>query len=173
MLCYPLREYVPAPCTPRPATTTPAVAAGVHAQRNLKQPVVSSIERKLASSRRVLPFLGNASRLAGPRHRRVPMSVFLPFTSEAEIVAIGHGLVDRTLPKTNWTHAAHFAAALWLIETSRGSTVPAVIRAYNESVGVANTDTNGYHETITQASMRAANAFRIARKHLPLFQVCN
>jgi hypothetical protein len=58
-------------------------------------------------------------------------------------VAIGHGLVDRALPKINWTHAAHFAAALWLIETGRGSTVPAVIRAYNESVGVANTDTSG------------------------------
>ena len=101
------------------------------------------------------------------------MSAFLPFASDAEIVAIGHRLVDRTLPKINWTHAAHFAAALWLIETGRGSTVPAMIRAYNESVGVANTDTSGYHETITQASMRAANAFRIARKHLPLFEVCN
>jgi hypothetical protein len=101
------------------------------------------------------------------------MSSFIPFKSEAEIIAIGHGLVDRTLPKINWTHAAHFAAALWLIETGGASTVPAVIRAYNESVGVANTDKSGYHETITQASMRAARAFRIARMHLPLFRVCN
>jgi hypothetical protein len=101
------------------------------------------------------------------------MSVFIPFTSDAEIIAIGHGLVDRTLPKINWTHAAHFAAALWLIETGGGSTVPAVIRAYNESIGVANTDNSGYHETITQASRRAASTFRNARKHLPLFRVCN
>lgn len=101
------------------------------------------------------------------------MSTFIPFTSDVEIIAIGHGLVDRTLPKINWTHAAHFATALWLIETGAGSTVPAVIRAYNESIGVANTDNSGYHETITQASMRAAGTFRNARKHLPLFRVCN
>jgi hypothetical protein len=101
------------------------------------------------------------------------MNPFTPFTSDAEIVAIGHGLVDRTLPKVCWTHRAHFAAALWLIETGGSSTVPAVIRAYNESVGVANTETSGYHETITQASMLAALAFRTARRDLPLFRVCN
>jgi hypothetical protein len=101
------------------------------------------------------------------------MSAFIPFTSETEIVAIGHGLVYRTLPKISWTHAAHFAAALWLIETGGSSMVTALIRAYNESIGVANTDTSGYHETITQASMRAARGFRIARKDLPLFVVTN
>ena len=101
------------------------------------------------------------------------MSSFRLFTSETDIITIGQGLVDRTLPKSNWTHAAHFAAALWLIETGRSSTLPGVIRAYNEAVGVANTDSSGYHETITQASMRAAHAFRIARRGSPLFRVCN
>lgn len=101
------------------------------------------------------------------------MSSFLPFTSETEIIAIGHGLVDRTLPKSNWTHAAHFAAALWWIETGGSSTLPALIRAYNEAVGVANTDSSGYHETITQASLRAAGAFRSTRRDLALFRVCN
>jgi hypothetical protein len=101
------------------------------------------------------------------------MSAFIPFTTDAEIIAIGQGLVDCSLPKINWTHAAHFAAALWLIETGRASTIPEAIRAYNDSVGVPNTDTSGYHETITQASVRAASAFRIERKHLLLFQVCN
>ena len=67
------------------------------------------------------------------------MSTFIPFTSDVEVIAICHGLVNRTLPKINWTHAAHFATALCLIETGAGSTVPAVIRAYNESIGVANT----------------------------------
>ena len=101
------------------------------------------------------------------------MSSFIPFTSETEILAIGYGLVERTLPTSNGTHDAHFAAALWLIETGEGSTLPAVICAYNESVGVANTDSSGYHETITQASMRAALAFRTTRKDLPLYRVCN
>jgi hypothetical protein len=101
------------------------------------------------------------------------MSVFIPFMSESDVVAIGRGLLDCTLPKADWTHAAHFAAALWLIERDEGSRIAAAIRAYNESVGTPNTDSSGYHETITQASMRVARVFRAARKDLPLYRVCN
>jgi hypothetical protein len=43
------------------------------------------------------------------------MRRFDPFTSDEEISTIGRGLLDRTLPKTAWTHAAHFAATLWLL----------------------------------------------------------
>src|SRR5258707_7850646 len=38
-----------------------------------------------------------------------------PFTSDEEIAAIGRGVLDLSLPKPRWTHAAHFATALWLI----------------------------------------------------------
>ena len=41
--------------------------------------------------------------------------------------------------------------------------MPGLIRAYNESTGVPNTDTGGYHETITLASLRAACAW-LARR---------
>src|SRR6185369_13143043 len=79
--------------------------------------------------------------------------------TEDEIHRIGEGVEARTLPKPEWTHAAHFAAALWLL-TRPGrdarAEMPGLIRAYNEATGVANTDTDGYHETITQASLRAA-----------------
>ena len=34
--------------------------------------------------------------------------------------------------------------------------MPGMIRAYNESVGGRNTETEGYHETITIASLKAA-----------------
>ena len=37
------------------------------------------------------------------------------FSSDAEVEHIGRGLLDRSLPKIEWTHAAHFAAALWLL----------------------------------------------------------
>jgi hypothetical protein len=36
----------------------------------------------------------------------------MPFSSESKIHRIGLGLVDLSLPKSEWTHAAHFAAAL-------------------------------------------------------------
>ena len=45
------------------------------------------------------------------------MRTFVPFTSDEEIAFISSGLVNRTLPKTVWTHAAHFAAVLWLLKT--------------------------------------------------------
>src|SRR5579862_6067629 len=91
------------------------------------------------------------------------MRTFHAFASDEEILTIGHGLLDRTLPKTVWTHAAHFAATLWLLrcrpEIEIEREMPGFIRAYNEATGGANTDTSGYHETITQASIRAARAF--------------
>ncbi len=79
--------------------------------------------------------------------------------SDRDIHRIGHGLVDLSLPKAEWTHAAHFAAALWVLASAdydAARDLPGLIRAYNAATGVVNSDTGGYHETITQASLRAA-----------------
>ena len=71
-----------------------------------------------------------------------------------ETERIAQGLIDRTLPKAEWTHHAHLRAGLWHV--MQHGAVPALellrarIRAYNESVGTANTDSSGYHETITR-----------------------
>lgn len=94
-----------------------------------------------------------------------------PAMTDAAIERIGRCLVDRTLPKVEWTHAAHFAAAFWLLrepEYDAFAEMPKLIRAYNEATGVANTDTGGYHETITIASLRAARAWIDAHPHLSL-----
>ena len=81
------------------------------------------------------------------------------FSSEAEITRIGEGFYACTLPRAEWTHAAHFAAALWLMryrpDLAPSREMPRLIRAYNESVGRVNDDSGGYHQTITQASLRA------------------
>jgi hypothetical protein len=37
------------------------------------------------------------------------------YESDTDIDRIGLGVIARTLPKREWTHAAHFAFALWLI----------------------------------------------------------
>jgi hypothetical protein len=91
--------------------------------------------------------------------------------SDADIERIGRGLIDRSLPKAEWTHAAHFAAALWLLrrpDMIPSRDMPGFIRAYNEATGVPNTDTGGYHETITLASLRAARAWLADRPHVSL-----
>ena len=100
------------------------------------------------------------------------------FCTDIEIERIGRGLVDCSLPKREWTHAGHFAAVLWLLRHGRNLDVtaemPKLIRTYNEATGVANTDTSGYHETITLASIRAARS--VLDKHgesIPLHSVVN
>jgi hypothetical protein len=98
------------------------------------------------------------------------------FSSYAEIEHIGRGLIERTLPKLEWTHAAHFAAAFWILRQPTlmaERDMPALIRAYNEATGVANTDTSGYHETITLASLRVARQWLASRVHMPLHETLN
>ena len=85
------------------------------------------------------------------------------FAAEAEITTIGEGLLDCTLPKPNWTHEAHLAACLYLVlrrpDIALEAELPGIIRRYNVSVGGENTDTSGYHETITQFYIRLVRAF--------------
>lgn len=98
------------------------------------------------------------------------------FTSDADIDRIGRCVRDRTLPKAEWTHAAHFAAAFWILRRSdlhAMRDMPGLIRAYNDATGVANTDTTGYHETITLASLRAAEAWIAAHAHEALHTALN
>jgi len=100
------------------------------------------------------------------------------FSSENEIIHIGEGLFTASLPRTEWTHAAHFAATLWLMryrpELDATQTMPGLIRAYNESVGRVNDDSGGYHETITLASLRAARGVLDANPpDMPVWRIVN
>jgi hypothetical protein len=80
------------------------------------------------------------------------------FTSDDAITRIGRGLIERTLPREEWTHEAHLAACTWIVRDCADFVaerdLPRLIACYNESVGGTNSDTEGYHETITQAFIR-------------------
>lgn len=58
-----------------------------------------------------------------------------------------------TLPKEKWTHEAHFVMALWYCSHQPVAvamqSIKDGIKKYNVSVGGANTEDSGYHETIT------------------------
>lgn len=79
--------------------------------------------------------------------------------SDAAIRSIGERMLACTLPKEAWTHEAHLATCAWLILERPGiepeRDLPDLIRRYNESVGGVNSDSEGYHETITQVYIRA------------------
>jgi len=84
------------------------------------------------------------------------------FINDAQIAHIATGFIDTTLAKAEWTHAAHFAALLWILrhrpELHPETDMPGLIRAYNGATGTENSDTSGYHETITLASIAVTRA---------------
>jgi len=93
------------------------------------------------------------------------MTEFSPrlFHSDAEIERIGEGLLARTLPRDEWTHEAHLAATTYLLlkrpDLDLDKQLPDLIRRYNESAGGVNSDTEGYHETVTRVFLRGVRLF--------------
>jgi hypothetical protein len=68
-------------------------------------------------------------------------------------------LVDQfraaTLPATDWTHRAHLAVGTWHVFHHGADAALDVVREgilrLNDQHGTPNTDSRGYHETITRA----------------------
>lgn len=76
----------------------------------------------------------------------------LPVTEE-EIDAFLRAFEGGTLPKERWTHGAHLltgACYVWALGREAAlEKMRTCVRRYNEAVGGKNTETSGYHETIT------------------------
>ena len=108
------------------------------------------------------------------------MTEFEPrfFNSDADVVHVGEGFLAHILPAEEWTHEAHLATTTYLllkrphIDVERQ--LPDLIRRYNESVGGVNSDTEGYHETITRTFLRGVRLF-LAEEDLsqPLYEIVN
>jgi hypothetical protein len=85
------------------------------------------------------------------------------FASDAEVEHLGEGFLARVLPKAEWTHEAHLATTTWLLlrrpDIDVDKELPNLIRRYNESVGGVNSDSEGYHETITRVFLHGIRLF--------------
>ena len=79
----------------------------------------------------------------------------MPWPSPSDLESLVTRFHARTLPKSEWTHFAHLAVGAWQVQSEGPEqamdTLRTAIRALNDSHGTANSDTGGYHETITQA----------------------
>ena len=86
-----------------------------------------------------------------------------PFGRDADVRAIGEGLLACTLPREAWTHEAHLGACLWLLverpDIDVDAEIAGVIRRFNESVGGVNDDHQGYHDSITRAYVAGVRLF--------------
>jgi hypothetical protein len=78
----------------------------------------------------------------------------LPVT-ELEIDAFLTAFEGGTLSKARWTHGAHLLTGACYVhafgEAEAIGRMRVCVRRYNEAVGGKNTETSGYHETITVA----------------------
>ena len=93
------------------------------------------------------------------------MTDFSPrlFTTDAEIEHLGESLLACTATREEWTHEAHLAATTYLLlrrpDIDVDAELPGIIRRFNESVGGVNSDTEGYHETITRCFLHGVRLF--------------
>ncbi len=100
------------------------------------------------------------------------------FADDAAVRRIGEGLIACALTRPDWTHEAHLAACLYILterpDIAAERDLPGLIRRFNESVGGVNSDSEGYHETITQLYIKGVRAF-LARTDaaLPLVDKAN
>src|SRR5205085_11902884 len=85
------------------------------------------------------------------------------FACDAAVARVGEGLLARDLPRQEWTHEAHLAATTYLVlrhpEIDLDAELPGLIRRYNESVGGVNSDSEGYHDTITRVFLHGIRLF--------------
>jgi len=92
---------------------------------------------------------------SGPFHLPVARS---DSVSTAQVQHIYIGVKDHSLPKDQWTHGAHLCASVAIVSErglARAETeMPDIIRSYNLACGVTNSDTEGYHQTLTLFYLR-------------------
>ena len=83
--------------------------------------------------------------------------------TDTELEDLLRRFTARTLPKPEWTHAAHLAVGLWHVcrygRDDALSRLRAGITRLNESHGTVNGATTGYHETVTRAYVYLLAAF--------------
>jgi hypothetical protein len=95
--------------------------------------------------------------------------VNVTFRTGEEMFELLRRFEDCTLPREEWTHAAHLTVALWhLLQLDWPEAVERVrggIRRYNAAHGVRATPTGGYHETLTLFWLRAVRAFLEAERN--------
>jgi hypothetical protein len=87
----------------------------------------------------------------------------LPAT-EPEIDLFLAAFEGGRLPKTEWTHAAHLLTGACYVHSlgqdAALNKMRECVQRHNESVGTINSETSGYHETITVMWIRLLDGLR-------------
>lgn len=85
------------------------------------------------------------------------------YRSPYEIDNLIHAFQECSLPRSQWTHAAHLTIGLWyLFYDSEQEAIDAVrngIKHYNSAQGIESTKDSGYHETLTLFWVRIVGGY--------------
>jgi len=75
------------------------------------------------------------------------------YKTDEDVNTLVRAFEERTLPKTEWTHAAHLVVGLYYCFHNPPGVAKNLmsdgIYWLNDAHGTPNTDTSGYHETLT------------------------
>ena len=75
------------------------------------------------------------------------------FRTNEDVYALVKAFEERTVSRSKWTHGAHLVVGLYYCRTLPFSVAKNVMRDgihwLNDSHGTPNSDTSGYHETLT------------------------
>lgn len=103
---------------------------------------------------------------------------FMFFESDEEIALLVERFENCRVSAAEWTHAAHLTAALWYV--ARFDLPQAIDRMrtgifrLNEAHGTPDTETRGYHETLTVFWTRSVAAFWLkANEEKQLAEIAN
>lgn len=81
------------------------------------------------------------------------------FDSYAEVASFIEEFESGRLSKARWTHQGHLVAGFWYVRRLGAEQALAELRSrirhHNEAVGTPNTESSGYHETITRLYVQA------------------
>lgn len=85
------------------------------------------------------------------------------YHSAADVRTLVSRFERCTLPREDWTHAAHLTVALWYLMHHDPETALELVREhikrYNEATGAVTTRLRGYHETLTVFWMRVVRSY--------------
>jgi hypothetical protein len=92
-----------------------------------------------------------------------------------DIQELAQQFAQKTLPKAEWTHAAHIAVAFVYMHQYKDFekafiAISSDIKSYNVSTGTANTSISGYHETITKFWLMIINEYISCTNDQDIFQ---
>lgn len=97
--------------------------------------------------------------------------------THSEIESLIERFESLRFPKVEWTHEAHLVVAIWYCSKFPFEEAMPLVRKYitrhNEAVCTPNSDTEGYHETITMFWLLVANKFLRDKPSRSVEENCN